>query len=222
MAERDLIEVEVANVLVSDNNFLVILKEKKNGKRLVPISVGVFEANGILMALEGITTRRPFTYDILKTILLGSGVRVRRLIINELRDDIFFGILTIVDNEGEKDYDIRPSDGIAISLRFGSPIYVAEKVFEILERERKQEEMLIKEALEKQIEEERESIEDESMISDMNEILDNPLTDSKTQLEEKLEKMNLQLEKAVSEERYEDAARLRDEIEALKNKLNRE
>lgn len=196
----ELREVEVENVLVSDNNFLIILKEAREPQRVIPISIGVFEANGILMALEGITTRRPFTYDIFKTILVGSGLKAEKLIINELKEDIFFGLLFLDDGNKTVRYDIRPSDGIALALRFGCMIYVAEQVFQTLEKERQSEKITPL----------RDIHEDDEEVG---------ITESDTELdegeEEEMEKLEADLKKAIYEERYEDAAKIRDEIEKL-------
>ncbi|OHD53530.1 MAG: hypothetical protein A2Y33_03925 [Spirochaetes bacterium GWF1_51_8] len=230
----DVVEVDVENVLVSDNNFLVILREKHNQKRIVPISVGVFEANGILMALEQVVNRRPFTYDIVKTIMTGYSLQIQKLVISELRNDIFYGILFVTDGERTQEFDIRPSDGIALSLRFNSPIFVAEQVFLTLEEENKNkpgapiipadngeneeepESFAGEDSFAEDEPEEKDSRKQSDFLKDL--LLSKPGGDSAESLQERLRIMTIELDTAVNDERYEDAARLRDAISELKKR----
>jgi bifunctional DNase/RNase len=231
----DVVEVEVENVLVSDNNFLVILRERHNRKRIVPISVGVFEANGILMALEQVVNRRPFTYDIMKTILTGFNLNIQKLIISELRNDIFYGILFISDGKAVQEFDIRPSDGIALALRYNSPIFVAEQVYSTLEEENKNkpgttiapadsidndEEPDAFESDDAALEEEP----DENQNARQSEFLRDLLyskneSGNAESIHDKIRVMTSELDTAVNDERFEDAARIRDAINELKKRL---
>lgn len=223
MDNNDLIPVDVVNVLVSENHFLVILREQNDERRLIPISVGIFEANGIIMALEGMKTRRPFTYDIMKDIMIGSDLSVEKLVIHKLEENIFHGLLTINDKGKLKEYDIRPSDGIAISVRFNSPILVSNQVIKKLSEEQATTDVL------SQIESmsvygDMEEAEDETDINsyDIEEEEITPLNEDvyKIQLiKNEINYLNQKMDKAVEEERYEDAALLRDKIEELEKQL---
>jgi hypothetical protein len=203
----NIVEMEIVNVLVSENNFLVLLREKEGMGRVIPISIGAFEANGIVMALEGIFGRRPFTYDIMKAIMDGSGIFIERLVISELRDNIFIGTLYVNDGARVIEYDVRPSDGIAITLRFKSPIFVAEQVFDALQLEESFEGFINSMTTENR----KEAKNGDSIFNYDDSMLASGITDS-----EKLNYLQIQLRRAVEEERYEDAARIRDEIDKLK------
>ncbi|NPV03011.1 MAG: hypothetical protein HPY53_16680 [Brevinematales bacterium] len=231
----DVVEVEVENVLVSDNNFLVILRERHNRKRIVPISVGVFEANGILMALEQVVNRRPFTYDIMKTILTGFNLHIQKLIISELRNDIFYGILFISDGKTVQEFDIRPSDGIALALRYNSPVFVAEQVYSTLEEENKNkpggaiaptdsidndedaDSYEPDDALMEEEPDENQNIRQSDFLRDL--LFSKNENENVESIQDKIRIMNSELDTAVTEERFEDAARIRDAINELKKRL---
>lgn len=224
MDNDSLVPVDVVNVLVSDNHFLVILREKEGERRLIPISVGIFEANGIIMALEGMKTRRPFTYDIIRDILIGSDLSVEKLVIHKLEDNIFHGTLTISHNGSTKDYDIRPSDGIALSVRFNSPILVHTQVItKLVEEQGAGDAFSHIEKMEAygDIDETDEEVDIDSYETDEEEIT--PLYEGayKDQLiKNEINYLNQKMNRAVEDERYEDAALLRDRIEELEKKLN--
>lgn len=237
--DNSLVSVEVVNVLVSENHFLVLLKERGGNQRVVPISVGIFEANGIIMAMEGVVTKRPFTYDIVKTILEGTGARVDHLVISNLQESIYYGILYVESGGEMKEYDIRPSDGIALSLRFRSPIFITEKVFEQVGKDNRSE--LFEEAesafeslssigqdseqfaapddIEDVDEEETADpfFADDEAVAD-NETKPNAETDT---IDGRISTLQKKLEIAVAEEQYEQAALIRDQINDLKRKYGR-
>lgn len=87
-------------------------------------------AYAISMALEGETPDRPFTHDLMKNLLERLGATVERVTIDDLWQDTFYAKITIVQNDRTQDIDARPSDAIALALRFRAPIYVAEAVLE--------------------------------------------------------------------------------------------
>ncbi len=125
------VEVSVRGVTVDTRSKtpVVLLEDKKN-RRILPIWIGYSEARAIAIVLEKVETRRPLTHDLIKNILSSSGVKVVGVIISEIRDNIFYARLYL-DNHGEEvSVDSRPSDAIAISLRMGTPIYVAKAVFD--------------------------------------------------------------------------------------------
>ncbi len=106
---------------------IIILKDVDEHKAL-PIWVGIFEANAIALELEKVSTPRPMTHDLLKSILDGLGVTVRQVIVNDLKDNTFFAVIELNRDGTVINIDARPSDAIALALRVNAPIFVTEKV----------------------------------------------------------------------------------------------
>jgi uncharacterized protein len=115
------------------NSPIVVLKDDEE-KFFLPIWVGIFEANAIALQLEHITTPRPMTHDLLRTMIAELDARVSSIVINELRDSTFFAqIRLLITREGGNqtlEIDARPSDAIALALRTEAPIFVAQEVLE--------------------------------------------------------------------------------------------
>lgn len=111
----------------SGKSCVVILKEV-DGERSIPIWIGFLEANAIASELEGIKFPRPITHDLVKNIMDSIDVKVKRVEICDLKNNTYFGLIHISHNGKEMSIDARPSDALALSLRFKAPIYVAEKV----------------------------------------------------------------------------------------------
>src|SRR5512137_2870019 len=111
------------------NQSVVVLKEEATGRTL-PIWVGLFEANAITMGIEHTWTPRPMTHDLMKKIIEGMNATIKKITVNDLRSNTFYAIL-ILEIEGKViEIDSRPSDAIALALRFTAPIFVAEKVLD--------------------------------------------------------------------------------------------
>ncbi|MBZ2185876.1 MAG: bifunctional nuclease family protein [Bryobacter sp.] len=106
---------------------IVVLRDSSGGS-ILPIWVGVYEANAIALEIEKIATPRPMTHDLIKTMLLGMDARVDRIVVNELRDDTFFAVIWMEKDGQMISIDARPSDALAIALRTDSPIFVDETV----------------------------------------------------------------------------------------------
>lgn len=106
---------------------IIILKDEEE-KRSLPIWVGIFEANAIALELEKISTPRPMTHDLLKNVLETLEAQVEKIVVNDLRDNTFFAVIHIHQGGREYTVDSRPSDAIAIAIRVGAPIFVAEDV----------------------------------------------------------------------------------------------
>lgn len=106
---------------------IVVLRDSSGGT-ILPIWVGVYEANAIALEIEKIATPRPMTHDLIKTLLLGMDARVDRIVVNELRDDTFFAVIWVEKDGQMISIDARPSDALAIALRTDSPIFVDESV----------------------------------------------------------------------------------------------
>ena len=108
---------------------IVILKDTDE-KKVLPIWVGIFEANAIALEMEQVSTPRPMTHDLIKNIIEGFQAQVARIVVNDLKDNTFYAVITINLNGNEVLIDARPSDAIAVALRVNAPIFVAEKVIE--------------------------------------------------------------------------------------------
>jgi hypothetical protein len=125
------IEMTIKGLMIDPitNMPIVILKDKE-GDRVLPIWVGVFEANAIALQIENISTPRPMTHDLLKNILSEIEADVQRIVVSELRDNTFYAMIYL-DRDGETiAIDARPSDAIALALRTRSPIFVEDSVVE--------------------------------------------------------------------------------------------
>jgi hypothetical protein len=97
---------------------------------VLPIWVGVYEANAIALEIEKVQTPRPMTNDLLKNVLFGLDVQVQKVVVNDLRDDTFYAVIW-VEREGERmSIDSRPSDALALALRVDCPIFVDETVLQ--------------------------------------------------------------------------------------------
>ena len=106
---------------------IVILKDVE-GKSVLPIWVGVYEANAIALEIEKVATPRPMTHDLIKNILRGMTTGVRKVVVSELKDDTFFALIWIEHNGEMISIDARPSDALAVALRLDCPIFVDDDV----------------------------------------------------------------------------------------------
>lgn len=106
---------------------IVVLKDV-NGGTVLPIWVGIFEANAIALEIEKVSTPRPMTHDLLKTVLVGLHTGVKKIVVNELKDDTFYALIWL-ERDGELiSVDSRPSDALALALRLDCPIFVDDSV----------------------------------------------------------------------------------------------
>jgi len=122
-------EVTVAGVTVDPltKSPIVVLREPESGN-VVPIWIGLLEANAIALALEGTELPRPMTHDLMKSILHATGTRLRSVEIADIRESTYFALLHIEGNGESVRIDARPSDAIALALRCGARILVSETV----------------------------------------------------------------------------------------------
>jgi bifunctional DNase/RNase len=127
----DLIEVTVDSIRVHlpTAQHVVILKEKVND-RYLPIWIGQFEANAIAMRIQGMAPERPITHDLMSTTFGELGISVSRIVVTALSEEVFFARLHLQQNGREVDVDSRPSDAIALAVRFECPIFVAADVLD--------------------------------------------------------------------------------------------
>jgi bifunctional DNase/RNase len=125
------VEMQIRGLMLdpTTNMPIVILKDVA-GDTVLPIWVGIFEANAIQEELEKITRPRPVTHDLLRNLVRGLNAAVRKVVVSELRDDTFYAVIWM-EQEGESvAIDARPSDAIALALRWDCPIYASRSVLE--------------------------------------------------------------------------------------------
>ena len=126
-----LIEMTIKGLMVDPitNMPIVILKDKE-GERVLPIWVGIFEANAIALQIENIATPRPMTHDLLRNIISDLDGSVDRVVVSDLKENTFYAIVHLTVRGERVAVDARPSDAIALALRTRAPILVEETVIE--------------------------------------------------------------------------------------------
>jgi bifunctional DNase/RNase len=123
------VEMKIRGLMMDPvtNMPIVILKEN-DSETVLPIWVGIYEANAIALEIEKVSPPRPMTHDLLRNLLLGLEATVRKVVVTELRDDTFYAVIWL-DRGGEIiSIDSRPSDAIALALRMDCPIFVEDEV----------------------------------------------------------------------------------------------
>ena len=123
------VEMKIRGLMMDPvtNMPIVILKDVQ-GSMVLPIWVGVYEANAIALEIEKVSTPRPMTHDLIRSLLLGLNTALRKVVVSELKDDTFYAVIWL-DRDGELiSVDSRPSDALALALRLDCPIYVEETV----------------------------------------------------------------------------------------------
>ncbi len=177
------IQVEILGLSTnpaSGGAYALILKES-NGSRRLPIIIGAFEAQSIALEIEGIKPPRPLTHDLMKTIIDTLGSDLVEIVISDLREGTFYAKLQL-DN---REVDSRPSDAIALAVRFGVPMFVADTVL------------------------------DEAAFNPEDVEGGDPANMKKEPRLTKVEALRAQLAEAIEREDYERAAKLRDELRKL-------
>ena len=123
------VEMKIRGLIMDPvtNMPIVILKET-DSETVLPIWVGIYEANAIALEIEKVSTPRPMTHDLLRNLLVGLEATVSKVVVTELREDTFYAVIWL-DRAGEIiSIDSRPSDALALALRMDCPIYVDEEV----------------------------------------------------------------------------------------------
>lgn len=185
-----MIPVNVDQILVSNVGFVVLLKGVSDARSL-PIFIGAVEAQSIALWLNKVDVPRPLTHDLLKNVLDYLECRLGRVEVSDLKDGTFYAKLILDTGGTERAMDSRPSDAINLALRLEAPIYVDEKVMNEAGR----------------------VFPDEKGGEETG----TPPRSDRTPGVPTVESLQHQLDKAIREERYEDAARLRDEIQHLRD-----
>ena len=123
------VEMKIRGLMMDPvtNMPIVILKDVE-GKAVLPIWVGVYEANAIALEIEKVATPRPMTHDLIKNVFLGLTTGVRKVVVSDLKDDTFYAVIWVEHNGDLITIDARPSDALAVALRLDCPIYVEDDV----------------------------------------------------------------------------------------------
>ena len=123
------VEMKIRGLMMdpATNMPIVILKDV-NSNTVLPIWVGIYEANAIALEIEKVATPRPMTHDLIKNLLLGLETRVHRVVVSDLKEDTFYALIWLERDGQVISIDSRPSDALALALRVDCPIYVEEEV----------------------------------------------------------------------------------------------
>ncbi len=126
------VEMRIRGLMMDPNtNMPIVVLKDVASDTVLPIWVGIYEANAILTEIEKQSGKRPMTHDLAKNIIQNMNGRLDRVVITELKDDTFFAVLWLTQAGETLTVDARPSDAIALALRADCPIYVAEPVLAI-------------------------------------------------------------------------------------------
>ena len=190
----NLVEVKRISYYPPSKGYAVLLEEIE-GERSLPIIVGSSEAQAIALYLEGVNMPRPMTHDLLVNVLENMDSEINRVLIARISNGTFYAEIEVSSpHSGEMIIDSRPSDAIAIALRTLTPIYISDEVMGST------------------------AIDNFTKENEVTEIVASEDLSYEISEEIVLENLNEALEKAVSEEEYEVAARLRDRIKQLEKK----
>ncbi len=183
-----MLEVTISDVSITNVGFAIFLKPTlPNYNKVVPIFIGPLETYSISSALDGVTPPRPNTHDLILSMVGELEVKVLHVVINDIIGNVFYARIVLQTRDGVVELDARPSDSVAIALRAHCPIFMNEKVYQ---------EAAVILGEESATEKEPEQTQEEAPRSD-------------------LERMQIDLQKAVDEENFEKAAMLRDQIRAM-------
>ena len=125
------IEMTIKGLMVDPvTNMPIIILRDEGGDRVLPIWVGVFEANAIALQIENVATPRPMTHDLLRNVIQDLDGAVQKVVVSELKENTFFAVIHLFVRGEAVLIDARPSDAIALALRTKAPIYVEEDVID--------------------------------------------------------------------------------------------
>jgi bifunctional DNase/RNase len=193
-----MLPVEIVNVALLNKRFVIFLKGSAD-KRALPIFIDDQQAQSIIIQINKVEIPRPLTHDLFKSVLDSIGCEIVRIEVSDLIDDTFYARL-VIDFKGKiLDFDARPSDAICLALRFGAPMYVDEKVMDKAG-------IIITE----------ENGGHEPQAAELEAPEAEPKAPKKTRPKlSPLDALKQKLDRAIEEERYEDAAKLRDELKKM-------
>ena len=123
------VEVKIRGLMMDPvTNMPIVILKDLNGNAVLPIWVGVYEANAIALEIEKVATPRPMTHDLIKNLLLGLNTTVQKVVVNDLREETYYALIWLEQDGQTISIDSRPSDALAVALRLDCPIYVEESV----------------------------------------------------------------------------------------------
>ena len=205
-----MIEMEVVAVQLEPNSNqpLVWLKDQDQ-KVFLPIAIGNFEAVAISLVLHDEPPPRPIAYDLLCAIIDGFDVRVEQVLVCALKDETFFAEITLVRDGEPIVIDSRPSDALALALRVGAPVFVADQVIAEAGLSVEMEEVPIAGG------------EDNIAAIVASASAEAPAEEAPDQVTQQVVALRARLQEAVALEEYEEAAKLRDEIGRLEHNIEK-
>ena len=125
------IEMTIKGLMVDPiTNMPIVILRDKDGQRVLPIWVGIFEANAIALQIENISTPRPMTHDLLRNVIQDLKASVQKIVVSDLQENTFYALIYLGVNGDTVAIDARPSDAIALALRTKAPIFVEEAVID--------------------------------------------------------------------------------------------
>jgi bifunctional DNase/RNase len=123
------VEMKIRGLMMDPvTNMPIVILRESDSETVLPIWVGVYEANAIALEIEKVSTPRPMTHDLLKNLLIGLETTVRKVVVTELKDDTFYAVIWLERGGEIISIDSRPSDALALALRMDCPIYVEDEV----------------------------------------------------------------------------------------------
>ena len=127
--ERMEVEMKIRGLMMDPvTNMPIVILKDVGSNTVLPIWVGVYEANAIALEIEKVSTPRPMTHDLIKSLLLGLHTGIRKVVVSELKEDTFYALIWL-ERDGELiSVDSRPSDALALALRLDCPIFVEDAV----------------------------------------------------------------------------------------------
>src|ERR1700758_2780763 len=123
------VEMKIRGLMMDPvTNMPIVILKDVSGASVLPIWVGIYEAHAIALEIEKVTTQRPMTHDLIKSLLLGLNTGIKKVVVNELKEDTFYALIWL-ERDGELiSVDSRPSDALALALRLDCPIFVEDAV----------------------------------------------------------------------------------------------
>mgnify|MGYP001945387853 CR=1 FL=1 len=189
--------LDISPSQVQAGSFTMVLAEE-NGDLRLPIIIGMFEAQAIAIELEKIKSKRPLTHDLFSSFAQAFDFTIEEIVITDIDEGVFYAKIICSDGIRQKNIDARPSDAIAIALRFNAPIYTVQKVLD-------EAGVSTSDLLGETPEEEKRSKKFSVKVSDKKK--------SKSLSDLNISELQKSLQEALEKEDYEKAAKLRDELE---------
>ena len=125
------VEMKIRGLMMDPmTNMPIVVLKDISGDSVLPIWVGIYEANAIALEIEKVTTPRPMTHDLIKVLLMGLDTSIKKVVVSELKDDTFYALIWLEKGGRLMSVDSRPSDALALALRHDCPIYVDDSVLQ--------------------------------------------------------------------------------------------